>query len=292
MKLRDIHRDDVSHDAYRPVTTSPYFWEGVSTIAWHNLWSLHELPSGLKWFVADIGRTSLTLAAGILNAQPEGFTLSGLYRFARRHRICSGGRVLLYFDTAVSRGWFKPDPSATRRVLQKTELSPALVELLRSLLTNVLHGLKRMEICDEAALVWIGDDANFRRAFAALGLAAILLPEPMVEPGSATSVMLGPAGGPRLLDALLISPHVDPAQGLSSPGTSRQVLAGCCGVSRTQLSRIVALGEEGGHLVVQDRSIRISSSFHEELQRQFTYLLGTTCIALQICGCPLNGARA
>lgn len=288
--LGAIKRDDEEHlRASRQIGAHPEFWAGVAALARHNLETFDDLPSGLKWFVGDLGRTSLVLASGMLHAQPDGLTLSALYRFARLNRVCSAGRVLMFYNTAVAKRCFIPEATAPRRAGHRTAISPLVLEMLRAFLRNVIRGLRRMGYVDGAAVAWIDDDANFREVRAALGIAVALLPEPFLAPESPVGEMLALEGGPRVLDALLAGCGRD-ARRLPMPMASRQQLAHSCAFSRTQVSRILAAAEDRGHVSLCRDHVYVAEVLHDDLRRQFSLLFGAVLTALQLCGCPLGSA--
>lgn len=269
------------------IANDPQFWPAVSSLARRNLETFERMNPSQKWFVSDLGRTALSLAAGVLHAEPGGMTLSALYRFARLNDVCSAGRVLTFYNTAAAKKCFVPQACGGPRAGEVTHLSQSFQDILRAYLRNMLRTLRRLDVIDGRAIDWIDQPGSLRDLLAALRLAAVLVPEPVVTAETPLGQLLSLQGGPQILDALLADAPGD-ARVLPFPAHSRQQLATRCAVSRTQVSRILGSAAARGHLRLAPESICMGEALRSDLIRAYSAGLGAVTLALLMCGQPVG----
>lgn len=265
------------------------FWSALREVSYLHLAHVVQLPPAMRWLFGDLGRTSLTITATVLDAHPEGLTLSSLYRVARRNRICSAGRVIQYYDVGVAKGWFTPGDNSKRKVKRHTAVSEEFRAALGPIFVATVIGLRRMDMCDDDVVVWASQPENFHTICKTVGLAADSLVEPICAPEVPISTMMSLEGGARVLEALLVAHFMGGDAGGGWTGT-RQELADTCGISRTQLKRVLDTGSERRLLIVDNGPIRISPLFLEGVKHEYAYLMAVTHAALSLCGWPMRHA--
>lgn len=243
---------------------------------------VQKLPPAMRWLFGDMGRTALTITAAVLEDHPGGLTLSNFYRVARRNGICSAGRVIQYYDTAVAKGWFRPGDNSRRKVKQLVTLSGEFKATMRPIITSSVIGLRRLGMCNDAAVAWAHQPENLHAVCPCIGYAAEALIEPVPGPQAPISTMTALEGGVRVLEALTATQFMADEPGAGWRGT-RQDLADTCGISRTQLKRVLTTGVECGLLTVDDCEVRVSPLMIDVVRHEYAYFMAIAHSVLRLC---------
>jgi hypothetical protein len=264
-----IEADDadlLSDAAVARLRGHPRFREAVETHATGVLAEFESQDHHDRWLLNDLGRASLWLGAMILDATPDGLTVSGLAAAGRQ--VCSRGRVLAFVHYGLDNGRFTLAPGAEPWVRRRLHLTPTFIETSRRRLINQLRAAAMVAPEVEAAFAKLSSDAAVQQASVSVGLLLSLRPELNRNPGGALRhVFIARDGGMRMLQHLMLCQPRARSRLLEAAPLSRAALSRRYGVSRTHVNRLLADAEAAGALRVEGRDrVVFSPAFSDEVE--------------------------
>jgi hypothetical protein len=265
------------------IRSSPLLRETLDKIARECVAYFTTLDSNGRWMLADIGRTSIYMAALVLDARPEGLSMARLTRAAHIATV-SRGRVNDFVERALAAREFVIQPGADAWTQRRMTVRPEFVDRLRRRFAIDARGVVRLDPVLAPAPDLLEDEALFRRflywigVFASRGRLSVKGPTPM-------KLFLHSGGGGRLLMALLAAQAPGRARLLQSAPISRAALARDCSVSRPHVNRLLARAEEAGLIqFVGESQIEIGQDLSDAFEGTLTSNLYVTRAALIAAG--------
>ena len=262
-----IEADDtdlLSETSVARLCAHPRFREAAEAHAAGVLAEYETQDSHDRWLLKDLGRASLFLGAMLLDATPEGLTVSGLAAVASQSQVCSRGRVLAFVHYGLDNGRFALTPGSEPWVRRRLTLTPAFIEPARRRLVVQFKAIAIVAPEVAAALSRLAPDGAVRQASVSAGLLLTLRPElNRNHGGPLRQIFIARDGGMRILQHLLLRQAQTRLRLLESAPLSRAALSRCYGVSRTHVNRLLADAEAAGALRVeaQDRVVFFTRLF-------------------------------
>ena len=269
-----IEADDadlLSETAVARLCAHPRFREAAEAHAAGVLAEYESQDSHDRWLLKDLGRAALWLGAMILDASPDGLTVSGLAATAALRQVCSRGRVLSFVHYGLDSGRFALTPGSEPWVRRRLVLTPAFIEPTRRRLVAQFEATALLAPEVAAALSRLAPDTAVRQAIVSTGLLLTLRPELNRNPGGPLrQIFIARDGGMRMLQHLLLGQSKTRSRLLERAPISRAALSRRYGVSRTHVNRLLADAEAAGALRLEGRDrVVFSSAFSDEVEAYF-----------------------
>lgn len=278
--------DKLSGDLLAPerisaLRSQPGFSAAVEACAAADLVRYRSLPPVERWMVSDVGRTSLSGAAVVLEALDR-LTPSAL--LSSRPVLVgevSRGRARLYLQRAMANQLIvaidreaplsRSSPLTItprfRRVM--TGVFEVALPIASTLLPDAASGLDRLS-----------DFAFMRRVSASAGL--LFARSDLFPIESPIRLFQNRDGGARVLEALIVRQAPDRERFLEVCGFSHSELsrAGMC--SRAHVINLLRDAATGGLLSIDGRRMTISRALSEDVERYFASFFTVACAAMTL----------
>ena len=258
----------------------PGFEAAVDDLAKASLQVFAEADETGRWMFRDLGRSSLYLAAVILDSTADGLTAAALAAFARGGQTASRGRVMDFIHRAQEADELAVTPGSgpwtRRRLILKAPFidrfrrgNRVYVEAVSGLAPDIAHLPTRLD-----------DDVFFRKFAVSVGLAS----QAAASAGGLTAgerVFLDRDRGGSILFRLMTSQPRPRARLLQEALLSRSRLSREFGVSRVHINRLLSDAEALGLLScpAPDRVV-FSERLSDDVGRMMTVTLQITRAAL------------
>jgi hypothetical protein len=236
----------LSDGAAASLRARPNFRAIVEQLITRSLANYRTLDAAGRWMLADIGRSSLYIAAVILDAQPNGVSATLLTAAAQGNQASSRGRVAQFIRFAQDAGEIVVPPGSEPWTRRRLTLRPAFVERLRR--RTITDALVVSLIAEELAPLVdsLEDDATYRRFLTWIGVLATH--DRLVGPPTPVTMFLNRRSGMRILYHLTLAQAPDRGRMLEEASISRNQLSQLYEVSRAHINRLLADAEAEGLL--------------------------------------------
>lgn len=266
-----------SPEAFARLRNSPAFRAVVEQHAQANLASYAGLSISERWLMSDLGRSSLTGAAVILDAFGT-LTRSSLAAAAAAHRTCSQGRVRAYVRRAVANGFLTIE-AADEDGKEAVRVTGRLMAVADRFTAATLRSASRLAPGIQPAVERYADP-SFRRSFLRhTGLLSASRPDIFSGPDMPIVLFLGRDGGMRMLEDLICRQDPEREAMLGEVALSRSALARSSLVSRTHVTRLLSDGTASGLLMVTRNRVAASPLLSRDVERHYSIVFELARVA-------------
>ena len=276
-------QSDFTPEALAALRAHPRFDEAVLHLARGSLQEFAAADETGRWMFRDLGRSSLYLAAVILDSTETGLTASILAKLARANDTASRGRVMAFLRRAEAAGEVVVPAGKGPWTRRRLTLQPAFIDRFRKGNRIYADALARLspEVAPLAARL---DEAVFFRSFALwVGVASQRAGTPV---GRSERLFLERDRGMSILFRLMVSQSGPGERLLHSAPLSRSRLSREFGVSRIHINRLLADAAAAGLLSCPSpERLVFSAAFSEAVEQMLA-------LTLQITRAALLGAQA
>ncbi len=238
-----------SEAALREVARGPRFRGVAEASAAEAIAEFQRLDAASRWLTKDLGRTSIYVAAYVLNALPGGLTLSGLIEPLVANRVAKRGRIVAFVERALGTGHMEVAPGHLPWTQRRLLLCPPFVDVLRDRAVGALNTFGPLDPTSASAALRLSDDRILEVAYMKVAQITALAQSWGVPSLPRIEFFMRREGGLKILQGLLLRQSPGRARLLEAAVFSKTDLARSCGVSRIHLDTLLEDAESEGLLV-------------------------------------------
>lgn len=226
-----------------------------------------------RLLMEDLGRSSLYLAAIVLDKSPEGLTATNLIAATQANRTSSTGRVTEFLRLAQDAGDLVVPGGSERWTRRRLVLKPRFLERMRRRMAIEIEGAR---IIDPAVAppTLLADDAALAHFCFWLGVLSTVHRDVIAGPWTPIEIFLSRKCGGRILSRLIADQASRRERLMESVVISRSGLAREFGVSRAHINKMFADAQAAGALSFEgaDRIV-FSQAFSDNATHTFALVL-------------------
>ena len=262
----------LSDEAGSELRAQPDFRATVEQLIAESLAEYRALNAAGRWMLSDIGRTSLYIAAVILDAQPEGVSAATLTAAAQGNKASSRGRVARFIHFAQDAGEIVIPAGVEHWTRRRLILRPVFVERLRRRSINDVRAMSRLAPEIAPLVGHLEEDATYRRFLTWVGVLASR--DRVVGPPTPLTMFLQRQSGMRILYHLALEQAPGRGRMLEAAPLSRNQLSQMYEVSRAHINRLLADAEAAG-LLTRPEPARVvfSQVLSDDFERTMAFLI-------------------
>jgi len=273
------HVDDalLSDEAVAQTRAHPDFRAAIETHAAAALRAFEAQDEASRWLTRDLGRTSLYLAAAILDVDPVGLSVASLAATAAATGVASRGRVLAFVQYAQANGRLVIPPGAETWTRRQLVLRPPFFEPLRRQVQLGMNAAGMVAPEPRAALAWLKTDLAVSAAVAAAGRLLMFRPDLTRRHGARHEIFLDREGGMLVLQYFLANQRPGRDRLLEDAKLSRAEISRRLGISRAHLNKLLGDAAEAGALTFESADqVVFDPGLCEDAERYFAGMFQTT----------------
>ena len=280
-------------EAVAALRRHPSFDQVVDGLAAASLDEVAQADDTGRWMFRDLGRSSLYVAAVILDASPVGLTAATLAASARDDGAASRGRAMAFLRRAQAAGEVTAPPGDGPWTRRRLIVAPAFIERLRH--GSLIYARAAAALFPDMAALpeQLFDDAFFRAYMLWLGVASQATKGATPAMGATQELFLNRDRGMSMVFRWLVSQPRPRARLLVSAHLSRSGLAAEFGVSRVHINRLLSDASAAGLLScpAPDR-VTFSQAMSDEIEQMLVVTLQISRMAYLAAVAQFQGAPA
>jgi len=262
----------LSDDAVEALRARPDFHAVTEQLVADSLANYRTLDAAGRWMLADIGRSSLYLAAVILDAQPAGVSAATLTAAAQGNQASSRGRVAQFIRFAQDAGEIVVPPGSEPWTRRRLTLRPAFAARLQRRSIADARAVSRLAPEIAPLIDSLEEDATYRRFLTWMGVLATH--ERVVGPPTPVTMFLHRRSGMRMLYHFALGQAPGRGRLLEEAAISRNQLSQLYEVSRAHINRLLADAEAEGLLSCPTPTrVVFSPALSDDFERTLAFVI-------------------
>lgn len=229
-------------------------------------------PMG-RLLLEDLGRSSLYLAAIVLDRSPGGLTAANLVTATQANRTSSAGRVTEFLRLAQDAGDLVVPGGSDRWTRRRLVLQPRFLDRMRRRMGLEIEGARILDPALPQASI-LEDDAALAHFCFWLGALSTLHRSLVAGPWTPIEIFLSRKSGGRILSRLIADQKPQRSRVMEQVTISRSGLAREFSVSRAHINKMLADAQAAGALTLDgaDRLV-FSQAFSDNVSHTYALVL-------------------
>lgn len=226
-----------------------------------------------RLLLEDLGRSSLYLAAIVLDKSPGGLTAANLVAATQANKTSSTGRVTEFLRLAQDAGDLVVPGGSERWTRRRLQLKPRFLERMRGRIAIEIDGARIIDPALPPSTL-LADDAALAHFCLWLGLLSTTHRSLIAGPWTPIEIFLSRKCGGRILSRMIADQAPDRDRVMEAVTISRSGLAREFGVSRAHINKMLADAQAAGALTLAgaDR-VQFSPAFSDNAAHTFALVL-------------------
>lgn len=226
-----------------------------------------------RLLMEDLGRSSLYLAAIVLDKSPEGLTATNLIAATQANRTSSTGRVTEFLRLAQDAGDLVVPGGSERWTRRRLILRPRFLERMRRRMAIEVEGARIIDPALPPPTV-LDEDAALAHFCFWLGALSTVHRDMVAGPWTPIEIFLSRKSGGRILSRLIADQPAERSRLMESVRISRSGLAREFGVSRAHVNKMLADAQAAGALALSgSETVVFTQAFSDNAAHTFALVL-------------------
>ena len=262
-----------SPQAIAALQAHPRLTEACNHLARASLAHHAAMDSVGRLLLDDLGRSSLYLAAIVLDKSPDGLTATNLIAATQANRTSSTGRVTEFLRLAQDAGDLVVPSGAERWTRRRLILKPRFLERMRRNMSIQIEGARIIDPALPPPSV-LADDAALAHFCFWLGALSTVHRDMVAGPWTPIEIFLSRKSGGRILARLIADQAPGRARLMEAVTISRSGLAREFGVSRAHINKMLADAQAAGALTLSGSdNVVFTEAFSDNATQTFALVI-------------------